>query len=420
MISDFKNIFKAPHGGVILLIAAIAFLSALFPRSLAYLPGLAGLGLYAFWPRLFQQNRFRPETAFRAALCITLCAVISSLWSADPLYALERSGKIGLVLLPGALWVAALTRFPETIKKSILKGLTVIAVIAAALFTSDLALDYPFMRLMHRLSGDTDPFRNFELNRGIVTLVFLFLPVLFFLYRERFSKNGSVIKALGASAALAALLVPILVMTQSQSAQMAFVAALFFMVFFPVKCRFAWLGLKIVFCLGILSAPFVAITLFSMVPHAELAQNMQGSWLQNANVLPRLEIWDFVSRYILDHFWIGSGVEATRLVAAFDTKELYQPGLTLLHPHNAILQIWMEFGLLGAVLTCAAAMLLLGRIATQPDPLSRRLSLGLLMAFCAVGMVGWGLWQGWWLGLIMFMVGLCALTQTPPSAENRA
>lgn len=419
MISSPDFIRRPSHGGVIIPIAAIVFSSLLFPRTLAFSPGVAGLAFYAFWPWQNGTVRPRPGIVFFFALAVTFCATLSAFWSVDPGYAAGRSAKIALVLIPGALWITALSHFSDQLKTSVLRAVTVITFAMSVLFTGEFLLDYPLMRLMNTLSGSEEGFRYYDLNRSIVALVFAFLPVLVFLYRGRILKGWPPLQAFGICAAFSFLLLPVLALTQSQSAQIAFLAGVFFMVFFPVRCRLAWLGLGATLCLGLLSAPFLAIAAFDIVTGSAIANDANGSWLQSANVLPRLEIWDFVSRYILDHAWIGSGVEATRMVAAFDNHELYQPGLTLLHPHNAVLQIWMEFGLMGAILSCAVITLVLGWMARQSDPLMQRLFLGMLVAFGAVGMVGYGIWQGWWLGLIMFSIGLSSLVSPEKKSSSQ-
>ncbi len=398
-------------------VAVFFFLGLLFPRALAFLPALGGLALYAGWPWLGKAlSRPRPGIIFLVAAAIPLLAAASAFWSADPGYALERAAKTALVLVPGALWVLSLLHLPGRIKADMLCAALLACGVAALLFLEEMLLGYPFMQMLNGVFSNGDPFRDFDLNRNIVALCLVALPVVAFLYRDATARGLSPRRVWAVCMVPLALMLAILALTQSQSAQLGFLAGFAFMAFFPVRCRLAWYGLSVVMCLGIVAAPFAAIAAFDLVENTGLGGGEIPWWVISANVLPRLEIWDFVSRHILDHIWIGSGIEATRLVEKFDSAERYQPGLTLLHPHNAILQIWMEFGLLGALATCAGVVALLRWLARQNDVLLQRLGLGLLMALTAVGMVGYGLWQGWWLGLILFVTGLCALVaQTPPS-----
>ena len=69
--------------------------------------------------------------------------------------------------------------------------------------------------------------------------------------------------------------------------------------------------------------------------------------------LDRLDIWREASNHIVSNFdsiklFIGEGFESTRYVIKMqsDSAIAYQFERTS-HPHNVILQIWLEFGLIG-------------------------------------------------------------------------
>jgi O-antigen ligase len=128
---------------------------------------------------------------------------------------------------------------------------------------------------------------------------------------------------------------------------------------------------------------------------------------------PRLEIWDFISRRALQSPFIGHGTEATKSIT-FDTAQLYQPGKTILHPHNFALQLWIEFGAFGAALGAAFLGDILSRIYKFDLPL-RRFSLALLMASLSVASTGYGLWQGWWLGVFCLLIAFIPLLHKPLS-----
>lgn len=80
-----------------------------------------------------------------------------------------------------------------------------------------------------------------------------------------------------------------------------------------------------------------------------------------------------------------------------------------LHPHNAVLQIWLELGLVGASLLVALMAVLVGAIQRLADPLNRALATGMLFAVFAVENVSFGAWQSWWLAAIMLLAGLAVV-----------
>lgn len=405
---------NSSHGGVILGIAAMIFLCLLMPRALAFLPGVAGLVLTFFWPRLTGEPRTLSKPALIAVLSITALASLSALWSAEPGEALERAMKLGLVMIPGALLIGNLAATPELPGNRRFWILPVVTLCGGFLVWTEIRFNYPLFRLFHGLS-QTDNVQRYEMNRTMVATVLLALALLPGLVTWLQQTALGAWQRRGVVALFLLAMIPPLAVAESQSAQIGFLAGLLVFFFFPVRCRVAWAALAALIILGLLSAPWVSIALFVHIPHEQIAHQTQEEqnglwlWLSQANVLPRMELWDFVSRYILQHHpLIGGGIEATRMVPAFDNKELYQPGLTLLHPHNAVLQIWMEFGAAGIVLTSAAVAWLMRRLYQCEDLVVRRGGLATLTGFLAVGVVGYGLWQGWWLGLILLAAALIA------------
>lgn len=68
--------------------------------------------------------------------------------------------------------------------------------------------------------------------------------------------------------------------------------------------------------------------------------------------LDRLDIWREVSNHIMRNFWtlkglVGEGFEATRYVVKMPQDIIAYTLPTIAHPHNIILQFWLEFGLAG-------------------------------------------------------------------------
>ncbi|MEZ5918889.1 MAG: O-antigen ligase family protein [Alphaproteobacteria bacterium] len=93
----------------------------------------------------------------------------------------------------------------------------------------------------------------------------------------------------------------------------------------------------------------------------------------------------------------GFGIEATRALTDFDTRQLYSPTKGVLHPHNFTLQLWIEFGLPGVLLAGAFIGFILRKIGTLPGH-AARVALATFIATLCVASTGYGLWQGWWLG----------------------
>lgn len=121
----------------------------------------------------------------------------------------------------------------------------------------------------------------------------------------------------------------------------------------------------------------------------------------------RVTIWGFTAQRIAERPLLGWGMDASRgfpggdhevvvrrYVDGVRAAELTEPMLPL-HPHNAILQLWLELGVFGALTFSAFLVWLLSRIARAP--LASRGDLAALTISTFVMAAGsFGFWQGWW------------------------
>ena len=71
----------------------------------------------------------------------------------------------------------------------------------------------------------------------------------------------------------------------------------------------------------------------------------------------------------------------------------------VLHPHNAILQVWVEFGVMGALLASALVVFLFLRL-DRLSPCLQRYYTALLIVMLGMLSMGYGLWQAWQLGML--------------------
>ena len=146
---------------------------------------------------------------------------------------------------------------------------------------------------------------------------------------------------------------------------------------------------------------------------------------RDASALPnsaahRLIIWDFTAQRIAERPILGWGMEASRAIPGgtgrpdLALREAF--GLTSepaaqwfagaqllpLHPHNLALQVWLELGLVGAVLM-AGLLGLLAWSARTPA------ACGALAAGLVIAMLSYGAWQYWWVsGLLLAGVALAS------------
>jgi O-antigen ligase len=172
--------------------------------------------------------------------------------------------------------------------------------------------------------------------------------------------------------------------------------------------RLALSGLAFV----ILFMPWIAPVAFDAFAEP-LSQ--KGTLAHQANMSMRLENWDFLSRRIMDNPWTGFGLDTTRAMV-FDTDQKYFHGNTIIHPHNIALQIWIEFGLIGAVSALAFLVFLYTRL-TSVTLTDRIMPFALLGGVSAFLLVAWSSWASWLDALILLIAGLLILVIKPKAGR---
>lgn len=211
---------------------------------------------------------------------------------------------------------------------------------------------------------------------------------------------------------LPAWAIAILPMLDSMAALLALACAL------PVAILAAWRAavLRIVLCAAIAAGVAVMPALPNWGPFHErfTARTISGS------IWHRAEIWSFAAMRIAERPILGWGLDTARAMPGGNDQ--IQPGVGRmpLHPHNGVLQLWLELGALGAALGAAAAVLA-ARRASAPD-LDRAARIGMAAALAAaltVLMTGYGVWQAWWMGAL-WMIAAASRTLAPPRDTGRA
>lgn len=128
----------------------------------------------------------------------------------------------------------------------------------------------------------------------------------------------------------------------------------------------------------------------------------------------RFTIWKFATERVFERPWFGWGLDSSRAIPG--GKKIIQvdadiPGravplrmteeLLPLHPHNAFLQLWLEFGIIGLLpLMALFARAPLWLAKTFCNAEERAAALSLFAGFVVISALSFGVWQSWWLALI--------------------
>lgn len=381
---------------LVLFLALMPLIAVISPRFLAYWPGIVGLCLFFTYKPVFGRKPEIPKKLFLWILGIVSLGVVSCFWALDPEFALCRAFKMALILFGGATLVSVTISVPLKYVEPFLKYLLWGLAGAALLCGFDMTADYPVYRLLHGMSSQ-DEVSASSLNRCVIALLSVFFTAAAVAH---FSKDKTMLLGLFVIFGF------MIFFTDSQSAQLGFILALILFLIFPYAHKAAWYGAAGILSLGVLSAPFLAAWMFDHFAEAITTMPFLGSGGGFGG--QRLEIWDEVGRYALQRPLYGFGLEATRAVESFDSAQMYRESTTELHPHNFAIQLWIEFGVIGALLGVGFFISLFKNLSTYSFH-QARIALPTFMILLTVGTFAYGLWQSWFLGLIIFTIAVVRL-----------
>jgi O-antigen ligase len=159
------------------------------------------------------------------------------------------------------------------------------------------------------------------------------------------------------------------------------------------------------FALYLVTSPLIALSQWP----AKLMPGPPGaaSSLGEQDVISRqarLGIWHHVARLVAEKPVIGHGFGAARDLSARNER---LPNIDLaaipIHPHNGVLQVWLELGAVGVVIV--GGLLFCAWRATRMlwhRPLAAATVAGTLVAAAVPILVSFSLWNTWWLAALGF------------------
>lgn len=362
--------------------------------------GLISLGLLIGHREL--RNLIPPLRTIALFIFLALWALLACFWSDNPQRSLMDVAKIAIALL-GAIsfYAAQTTELQQRFTKWYTSGFNA----ALLLLILDEILDTRFLRALRGPYTDTP-----EYYHSITLLIFSLWPFL-----NTLKERHAGIKAL----LIALLLLAVFEMTD-HAAKLALVVAL-------VAWGITYINPKFFLRLaGVLSALIMLafpLALKDMNP-LEVIHNNEFILLK-PSYHHRLFILKRATNIIFESPWIGHGLDGYRnkMQKHFDPSvgeylnRVIENGpnatynLEILsqttHPHNLSLQIWIELGLVGAIIYALFLLTSLWRLSNIPD---RRYELatfmGLYTSLFTIAHISFGAWQSWWL----FSVGIILST----------
>lgn len=333
---------------------------------------------------------------------------------------------MGLVMLTGLLFVRLAAATPPDVAGRALRWLWLGTLLALLLIAEELAFGHP---LLIALKGNAENayLEASRLNRGASALALL-----------SWLAAGALVLQGRKSAAIAGLLATgaILTFLESSAAVLAFASAAIILMLGFISRNAA----RVLLLLSVVVLLFASPGIAKLLNEAGLSET-RG--LQTT-ARERVYMWNFTADRIFEKPFLGWGYSAARDmpnqgVAPFDpskgmgkkktkkqaAKRKLRSSVLSHHPHNAGLQILLELGLIGSVISAAVLWLILRRIDALPAP-SLPWVRASLLATLAIAATAYSIWQTQWLALIaangvaIALLGAAARTSTTDATTTNA
>jgi exopolysaccharide production protein ExoQ len=372
-----------PLAGAALLVAPLAVLA---PLGIAPLAGVAALLVVLQRGLLLRRWPAVDRVGLVLLALFVAWTLASAAWSLLPERSLASAVRIGVIGLGGLILLGAADALDSRQRRSVAVAFSLGAELAALLFAINLATDVGINALYSDVPT-RDPVT--ALNRTVAVFVVLCWP-LAALVGRRWRIAGAV-----------ALLV---------------VAAVAIRQFDPGVLMVAFAGAALVFAVAAIRSRIVAGALVAMlaigvalVPALprlgpEIDARLMEAGNMDTSISHRLAVWSFSAARAMERPFGGWGFDTARAIPGGDEDVLIlgkpfddAPALPL-HPHNAIIQVWLEAGLPALIVV----VLLVGRALWRaPAHATRRLDAAGILAAAGAALIvanlSYGIWQGWWL-----------------------
>lgn len=336
---------------------------------------------------------------------------IASLWSINPIEALKLDLRLVGVTIAGLLLLNAVEAQDQETKRSIAKALLIGVILASMFLLVESLLNAPITKTLK--GKELDAAMNLSrFNRG-ASFLGISLWVVFAIYSKKLSLVWKFLFPI--------LPVALLYFAPSESSLLAVVlAATWYLVFF-VFPNVGFRVLPVFMIISVLSMPLVT-------RYVEPLYDAESSQSIPFSAKHRFFIWDFVSSQILENPIRGWGFDSARdypnngienyvHVDAKGNERALDGRIISLHPHNFALQVWLELGLIGAVLVSVIIWMVFGYLKSRQ--LSGRVEIqAMLVSTFTVALLGYGIWQNRWFVMFFIFAAMIPLIQQQEHQDN--
>ncbi len=351
---------------------------------------------------------FWPRPLIGALVGLLVWAAFSALWAETPGLALPRSLEMAGLVVAGAAALVMLPSWGATERRrvglALTAGLLLLFVAVALDVTQNGMIDGALRRLTGRAPNPTIGASRFKIA---VTVAGIMLPplLLWHWWNRRW----------WALVILPAGLIGCGIVAHSNTGMLAAVVSGAVLLMALAVPRAVAAVIALLVAGSFLTAPLV---IRHLPPPKELAEAIP--FMPNS-MMHRLAIWRFTADHVVERPLAGWGFDASREIPGGDRDipapvrnfgQVTEVGFQAmpLHPHNLMLQIWLELGFVGIAGFVVLSLSIIAA-ALRPPSLTAP-ALGMTVGALVVGAASFGAWQAWWVSAQWLFAVLCLILST--------
>lgn len=343
----------------------------------------------------------------RAIAGLLIWAAISCLWAPHPWGSLLLVLQVAGVMAVGGVLAAAASGLDDITRKRAIVAIAVAGPMLLLLAASEL-VDRGI--LAHAIRGWPDVFEYNPVRYdrcAAIAAIIAWPGVLVMTRRVRLS----------AAVIFAVLVLVLLFLLEMAAARLAFVIGGFVYLASLWKPRGVLNALTVGMVAAILLGPPVLVAAGAVQDLPAVADELPKTASSERH---RILIAQFVLAHIVERPLFGYGFDSSRAIPGGKIEKFANAPALPLHPHNAILQIWLELGAVGAVVTAAVVTLIMcGLRVFSADRGGAAVANATFAAFATIALLSYGIWQNWWLmtGWLAAMLVLVAIQVRKPDDQ---
>jgi O-antigen ligase len=316
--------------------------------------------------------------------CLFAWAAVSTAWAPHPGGSLFLVFQVAGVMVAGGLLAAGAECADDGARRRAIMALGLAGPVFLLLIGSEL-LDGGLVARLMRGWPKGFTFNPVIYDRAAAVAAIVAWPIAFALWR-RFRPRAAIVFLL--------LTLAFLFELEMAAARLAFVVAAVVFAVSYWKPRAIAHAMLAVMLAGILVAPPILVATGVGRELPAIAQDMPDN---ATSVKHRLLIGQFVLKKIGERPLTGFGFDSSRAIPGGRKAAIEGAPVLPLHPHNGILQIWLELGLPGAVIAAVIVVLVLRRMSAIEPRGPAAMANAAFAAYITIAVISFGIWQNWWL-----------------------